>query len=85
MDYERQWLVDMLRQLGQGQAADDAGREMRKLEDFAARHGIQSRDEPIDRMGGSPDPAFLTYATGPTLSRPRCRRANKEVCHGVRG
>jgi hypothetical protein len=60
MDYERQWLIDMLRHLGRGQAADDATREMperfsrEELEDFAARHGIQSRDELIDLMGGSP-------------------------------
>ena len=60
MDYERQSLVDMLRQLGQGQAAEDAAREMperfssKQLEDFAKRHGIQSRDELTDLMGGSP-------------------------------
>ncbi len=46
--------------LGHGQAADDATREMperfsrKELEDFARRHGIQSRDELIDLMGGSP-------------------------------
>jgi hypothetical protein len=50
----------MLRQLGRGKAADDALREMperfsrKELEDFAERHGIQSRDELIDLMGGSP-------------------------------
>jgi hypothetical protein len=60
MDYERQWLVDMLRHLGRAQAAADAAREMperfssEELEDFAKRHGIQSRDELIDLMGGSP-------------------------------
>jgi hypothetical protein len=60
MDYERQWLIDMLRQLGRGKAAGDALREMperfsrQELEDFAERHGIQSRDELIDLMGGSP-------------------------------
>jgi hypothetical protein len=60
MEYERRWLVDMLRQIGQGQVAAEAEREMpdrfsrRELEDFAARHGIQSRDELINRMGGSP-------------------------------
>jgi hypothetical protein len=60
MDYERQWLVDILRKLGRGQAAADAAREMperfssQELEDFAERHGIQSRDELTDLMGGSP-------------------------------
>ncbi len=60
MDYKRQWLIDMLRHLGRGQAAADAAREMperfsrEELEDFARRHGIQSRDELIDLMGGSP-------------------------------
>jgi hypothetical protein len=60
MDYERQSLVAMLRQLGREQAADDAAREMperfssEELRDFAKRHGIQSRDELIDLMGGSP-------------------------------
>jgi hypothetical protein len=60
MDYERQWLIDMLRHLGRGQAANDAAREMperfsrEELEDFARRHGIQSRDELTDLMGGSP-------------------------------
>ncbi len=60
MDYERQWLIDMLRHLGRGRAAADAAQEMPErfsreaLEDFARRHGIQSRDELIDLMGGSP-------------------------------
>jgi hypothetical protein len=60
MDYERQGLIDMLRHLGRGQAAADAAREMperfsrKELEDFAERHGIQSRDELIDLIGGSP-------------------------------
>jgi hypothetical protein len=60
MDYERQGLIDMLRRLGRGQAAEDAAREMperfsrEQLEDFAERHGIQSRDELTDLMGGSP-------------------------------
>jgi len=59
MDYERQGLIDMLRRLGRKQAADDA-REMperfsrKELEDFAERHGIRSRDELTDLMGGSP-------------------------------
>ena len=60
MDYERRWLVDMLRRVGRGQAADEAAREMperfsrKRLEDCAWRHGIASRDELSDLMGGSP-------------------------------
>jgi hypothetical protein len=60
MDYERQSLVDMLRRLGQGQAADGAAREMperfsrKQFEDFTRRYGIVSRDELTDLMGGSP-------------------------------
>ncbi len=60
MDYERQWLIDVLRRLGRGPAAEDAAREMperfsrQELQDFAERHGIQSRDELTDLMGGSP-------------------------------
>jgi hypothetical protein len=59
-DYERQWLVDMLRRTGRREAADEAAREMperfsrEQLEDFASRHGIASRDELINLMGGSP-------------------------------
>lgn len=60
MDFERQWIVDTLRRLGQGEAAADAERELPErfgrgeLDDFARRHGIQSRDELISMMGGSP-------------------------------
>ena len=60
MDYERQGLIDMLRRLGRAQAADDAAHELperisrQELQDFAERHGIQSRDELTDLMGGSP-------------------------------
>jgi hypothetical protein len=59
-DYERQWVVDMLRHLGQGKAADDAARELpervsrKELEKFAERHGLLSHDELISLMGGSP-------------------------------
>ena len=59
-DYERQWLVDMLRRLGRRQAADEAAREMperfsrKQLEDFTSRHGIGSRDDLVNLMGGSP-------------------------------
>jgi len=60
MDYERQWLIDVLRKLGREQAAADAARGMperfsrQELQDFAERHGIQSQDELTDLMGGSP-------------------------------
>lgn len=60
MDYQRQWLVDTLRRLGRGDVAADAEREMperfssKELDDFASRHGIQSRDQLISMMGGSP-------------------------------
>jgi hypothetical protein len=60
MDYDRQWLIDMLRRLGGTKAADAAAREMperfsrKELDDFAERHGIQSSDELTDLMGGSP-------------------------------
>jgi hypothetical protein len=60
VDYQRQWLVDTPRRLGRGQAADEAEREMpesfsrEQLDDFAGRHGIQSRGELINIMGGSP-------------------------------
>jgi hypothetical protein len=58
MTYERQWLVDLLRRLGYTQAADDAARlpdqiSQEQLQKFGDQHGI-SRDEIIDRMGGSP-------------------------------
>jgi hypothetical protein len=60
MDYERQWLVEMLRHPGQGEAADEAARELpervsrKEIEEFAERHGLLSRDELINFMGGSP-------------------------------
>ena len=59
MAYSRQWLVDTLSRLGYTQAADDALRvlpdqiDVKRLEEFGDQHGI-SRDELIDRMGGSP-------------------------------
>jgi hypothetical protein len=55
----RQWLVDVLRQLGYQEAADDAARELpdqvsrKEMEEFGDRHGI-GRDELVNRMGGSP-------------------------------
>jgi hypothetical protein len=60
MDYERQWLVDILRRLGRKEAADEAEREMperisrQQLNDFARRHGFSSQEDLIDIMGGSP-------------------------------
>lgn len=60
MEYERQWLVDTLRRLGRKEAAEDAMRELperitqQELEDFGSRHGIMSRDELVNIMGGSP-------------------------------
>ena len=32
MDYDRQWLIDMLQHLGRGQVADDAARETMRRE-----------------------------------------------------
>jgi hypothetical protein len=60
MAYTRDWLVDMLRNLGRGQLADEAERELpesfsrQQLTEFADRHGITSRDMLIDELGGSP-------------------------------
>jgi hypothetical protein len=59
MGYSRQWLADLLRQLGYSHEADEALRELpddfdrKQLEEFADRHNL-SRDEVISRMGGSP-------------------------------
>ena len=59
MGYSRQWVVDTLRHLGYQQEADEALRvlpedvDLEQLQAFGARHGI-SRDDLIDRMGGSP-------------------------------
>lgn len=58
MTYDRQWLVDLLRRLGYTKAADDAAQlpvqiSDEQLQEFGNQHGI-SRDEVIDRMGGSP-------------------------------
>jgi hypothetical protein len=57
--YSRQWLVDLLRQLGFPEAADDALRDMpeefdrKRLREFGDRHGIGA-SALTDRMGGSP-------------------------------
>lgn len=59
MGYSRRWVVDTLRRIGYSEEADEALRvlpdevEMEQLEEFGDRHGI-SRDELINRMGGSP-------------------------------
>ena len=58
MPYDRQWLVDLLRRLGYTKAADDAARlpdqiSEEQLAEFGNQHGL-SRDQIIDRMGGSP-------------------------------
>lgn len=59
MAYTKRWLVDLLRRLGYGEAAEDALREMpeefdlEQLQEFGDRHGI-SRDTVTDAMGGSP-------------------------------
>jgi hypothetical protein len=59
MAYDRQWIIDQLRRLGYTQEADEAARTLpdqvsgEELMAWGDRHGI-SRDEIIDRMGGSP-------------------------------
>jgi hypothetical protein len=59
MGYSRQWVVDTLRRIGYLQEADEASRvlpddvDLEQLQEFGDRHGI-SRDDLIDRMGGSP-------------------------------
>ena len=59
MQYERQWLVNLLRRLGYPDAADEAARVLPDpvpLEDamkFGEKYGI-TRDMLISRMGGSP-------------------------------
>jgi hypothetical protein len=59
MPQERQWVVDTLRRLGYGEAADEAEKVLpdpvtrAELQQFGDRHGI-SLDEVISRMGGSP-------------------------------
>jgi hypothetical protein len=55
----RQRVVDMLRQMGLSQAADEASRtlpdpvDLDRIDEFCERAGI-SRGEFISRMGGSP-------------------------------
>ena len=55
----RQFVVDRLRRMGMTQAADEAARvlpdpvDLAQIGSFCEQHGL-SRDEFIDRMGGSP-------------------------------
>ncbi len=55
----RQYVVDRLRRIGMSQAADEAARvlpdpvDLGQVGVFCEQHGL-SRDEWIDRMGGSP-------------------------------
>ena len=59
MAFSRQWVVETLRRAGYEREADEASRvlpdqvDLKRLEEFGAQHGI-TRDELIDRMGGSP-------------------------------
>ena len=59
MARDKQAVVDELRRLGYQEAADAAVRELpdevtqRDLEEFGDRHNL-SRDELVNRMGGSP-------------------------------
>jgi hypothetical protein len=59
MAYSGRWVVDTLRHLGYVKEADEALRDLPdeidrgQLTEFGDRHGI-SRDDLINRMGGSP-------------------------------
>jgi hypothetical protein len=59
MAYDRQWVIDTLRHLGYASEADEAARalpaevSLEELLRFGDQHGL-SRDELINRMGGSP-------------------------------
>lgn len=59
MEYTRQYMVDLLRQAGLPQLADEAARDLPdlidagRLEEWEVEHGI-SRDDLISRFGGSP-------------------------------
>jgi hypothetical protein len=59
MEVSRQSVVDTLRRLGYVQQADEALKvlpdpvDYEQVREFGEQHGI-SRDELIDRMGGSP-------------------------------
>ena len=59
MAQDKQYVVDELRRLGYQEAADAAARELpdqftlKDLEEFGDRHNL-SRDELVNRMGGSP-------------------------------
>jgi hypothetical protein len=59
MSYDRHELVRLLRNLGYQQAADEAAQVLpeqisnEQIRAFGDQHGI-SRDELVNRMGGSP-------------------------------
>jgi hypothetical protein len=59
MQVSKQSVIDLLRRLGFPDIADEAERdlpdpvELRQVQEFGERHGI-TRDELINRMGGSP-------------------------------
>ena len=59
MQVSRQLVIDTLRRDGFPQVADEALRDLpdpvdlEQVYEFGARHGL-SRDELMDRMGGSP-------------------------------
>lgn len=59
MQYDRQWLVNLLRRLGYPDAADEAARvlpdpvSVEEAANFGQKYGI-TRDMLISRMGGSP-------------------------------
>jgi hypothetical protein len=59
MAYDRQWVIDTLRHLGYAREADEVAQalpaeiSLEELLRFGDQHGI-SRDELINRMGGSP-------------------------------
>jgi hypothetical protein len=59
MAYERQWIIEQLQRLGYAEQAEEAARTLpdqvsaEEVMKWGDEHGI-SRDEVIDRMGGSP-------------------------------
>jgi hypothetical protein len=59
MAISRQWVIDLMKQLGYSELAEEASRvlpeqlDLRQLQEFGDRHGI-SRTELESRMGGSP-------------------------------
>ena len=59
MAISRQWVIDLMNQLGYSEVAEEASRvlpeqlDLKQLQEFGDRHGI-SRGELESRMGGSP-------------------------------